>query len=167
MQDQDYTAITNFLEDKLNSIDEEISDLESQREHVSRLLESIQSTHPRLDKVDLPSFIRDNNSTTQQAWDTDLTNIHVDFSLAKNLLERIFIVFVAADKARKYITAHAVGDYLLAHGATKASVRNIRGTVGRTISEYRDHFQEVDTRIYKYLPEAESCQIDDDNTLPA
>ena len=164
MQDHDYTAITNFLEDKLNSIHEEISDLESQREHISRLLESIQSKHPRLDKVDLPSFIRD-NTTTQQAWDTDLTNIHMDFSLAKNLLERIFIVFVAADKAGKYITAHAVGDYLLAHGATNASVKNIRGTVGRTISEYREHFQEVDTRIYKYLPEAEGCQIDDDNTL--
>ncbi|MDE2938874.1 MAG: hypothetical protein OXR67_08130 [Chloroflexota bacterium] len=153
MQNQDSTDAFTFLTQKLEDIEQQIVHLKHQRDSVTELLAEIKPQQPTVDKAELPSFLQDTGSPN--SWDTTLSEINVDFTQADNLIQKIFLVFVAANKAGKMISTSAVGDYLLENGASRASQKNIRGTVGRTISEYRNHFEEVDTRIYRYIPNPE------------
>ena len=75
--------------------------------------------------------------------DIDLSGIVVDFTNAGKLEERVLLICKAAYMAGKLINVDKVGNYLVDHGQTQATLRNAKADVTRVIGNNRDGFKNV------------------------
>ena len=92
-----------------------------------------------------------NNKDMTDNPDIDLSGIIVDFSNAAKLEERVLLICKAAHMAGKLINVDRVGNYLIDHGQTQATVRNAKADVSRVIGNNRDYFQNLRRGTYQYL----------------
>ena len=86
---------------------------------------------------------------------TDLSDLVVDFSAANSLTERIFLVCEAAAMNGRLVSTAKVGEYLLDHDQTTATLRNITGSVSHCIGDHEKHFTKLRPGLYRYLSDVE------------
>ena len=82
----------------------------------------------------------------------DLSDVVADFSRCVNHAERIIRIARAAP--HKLLNATQVTRYLLDHGQTNGSFKNLRTEVNRAFANHSDDFEKVSKGTYRYRGDA-------------
>ena len=83
----------------------------------------------------------------------DLTDVLADFTRCANNVERL--VRIARAAPHKLLNTTRVAQYLLDHGQSKGSFKNLRTEIDRAFTKHTQLFEKVSKGTYRYVGESQ------------
>ena len=134
------------LKAKLHAVNE-------QREGLVNAIRALSPVYDIRAAIAVPDFLVDHDAPAEP--ELDMSGLEIDFSVAKSMTQKLFLVFQAVAQTGEAISVGKVAEYMYEKNETNGTLRSMRSTVSHAISEYSDYFEKVKDGTYRYIASGE------------
>lgn len=142
-----------FIYDKLAELDQQQKLIDHDRDTLLAALKIFEPDHKPKPKTDIPESLRRKKQKASEHLDINVSDLIVDFEDANTMEEKVFSLCVAAHDANKLVNNGQCAQYLIDHGQSKATHRNLSGTLGSIKRDWPGHFEKIKQTTHRYVPD--------------